>query len=105
MSCTTLFTQAINGKGKNMLRPALRETLEDDQNVFSLVVAVSKRAREITDSVEDKKKELIERNGGKLPSDLGEYKTYLESKPVKLSVEEFAKGDIHYEVDHSEEEK
>lgn len=82
-----------------MLRPALREELEDDQNVFSLVVAVSKRAREITDSVEEKKKEMIDNNGGKLPSDLGEYKTFLESKPVKLSVEEFAKKEIRYEID------
>lgn len=79
-----------------MLRPALGENLEKDQNIFSLVVAVSKRSREITDDVEEKKKELIERGGGKLPSDLGADKDYIESKPVKLAVEEFAKGDIRY---------
>jgi DNA-directed RNA polymerase subunit omega len=73
-----------------MLRPAIAEDLKEDQNIFALVIAISKRAREITDEIEDRKHLLIEKNSGKLPSDIGgEMEEYLDSKPVRLAVDEF----------------
>ncbi len=71
-----------------MLRPAISEILKGDASYFSLVIGVAKRAREITDEVESIKKDLIERNNGKLPSDLGSNRYFLQAKPVKLAVEE-----------------
>ncbi len=73
-----------------MLRPAISEILREEASCFSLVIGVAKRAREITDDVESIKKEMIERNNGKLPTDLGSNKYYLQAKPVKLAVEELA---------------
>ncbi len=78
-----------------MLRPAISEIMKNSGSYFSLVIAVSKRAREITDDVENIKKDLIERNNGKLPLDLGANRYYLQAKPVKLAVEEFAAGKYH----------
>lgn len=80
-----------------MLRPAIAEKLSEEQSVFSLVIAVAKRAREITDEIESKKKVLIDQNSGKLPSDLGDFKNYLESKPVRIAVEEFDKKLYNFE--------
>ena len=73
-----------------MLRPAISEILKNGASYFSLVMAVAKRARIITDDVESIKKDLIERNNGKLPADLGTNKHYLKAKPVQIAVEEFA---------------
>lgn len=73
-----------------MLRPAIGEIMNNNGSYFSLVIAVAKRAREITDDVEAIKKDMIERNNGKLPLDLGTNRNYLQAKPVKLAVEEFA---------------
>ena len=56
-----------------MLRPAMSDMLENDQDYYSFVVAVAKRAREIATEAE-------------------ENKIFLEKKPVKLAVEEFAKA-------------
>ena len=78
-----------------MLRPAISEIIKNNGSCFSLVIAVSRRAREITDDVEAIKKDLIERNNGKLPLDLGSNRYYLQAKPVKLAVEEFATGKYH----------
>lgn len=55
-----------------MLRPAMSEMLQNDQDYYNFVVAVAKRAREIA----------IEAD---------ENKVFLDKKPVKLAVEEFAK--------------
>ncbi|MDR2654705.1 MAG: DNA-directed RNA polymerase subunit omega [Oscillospiraceae bacterium] len=75
-----------------MLRPAIAEDLKEDQNIFALVIAVSKRAREITDEIESKKHLLIEKNSGKLPADLNaELEEYFNAKPVRLAVEEFGR--------------
>ncbi|MFA9381628.1 MAG: DNA-directed RNA polymerase subunit omega [Acetanaerobacterium sp.] len=71
-----------------MLRPAISEILKGDASYFSLVIGVAKRAREITDDVERIKKDMIERNNGKLPADMGVNRYYLQAKPVKLAVEE-----------------
>ena len=57
-----------------MLRPAVTEILKNKESYYSLVVAVSKRARQIAD-------DLIER------------KEILEEKPVKTAVAEFAAGE------------
>lgn len=54
-----------------MLRPAMSEMLDNDRDVYSFVVAVAKRAREIAGDAE-------------------ENHDILEEKPVQLAVEEFA---------------
>ncbi len=78
-----------------MIRPAIAEILKDDASYFSLVIGVAKRAREITDEVEAIKKDLIERNNGKLPADLGSNRYYLQAKPVKIAVEELKDEKYH----------
>ena len=57
-----------------MLRPAAIQILKNNESYYSLVVAVAKRAREITD--EASKNEKV-----------------LEEKPVKTAVDEFAAGE------------
>ncbi|MBO4866239.1 MAG: DNA-directed RNA polymerase subunit omega [Ruminococcus sp.] len=54
-----------------MLRPAVCQILKNNESYYSLVIAVAKRAREITD--EASKNEKI-----------------LEEKPVKTAVDELA---------------
>lgn len=56
-----------------MLRPAVNQIITKNENCYSLVIAVSKRAREIAD-------ELCSNN------------EILEEKPVKTAVEELASG-------------
>ena len=56
-----------------MLRPAVCQILKNNESYYSLVIAVAKRAREISE-------ELYE-NG-----------ETLEEKPVKTAVEEIASG-------------
>ncbi len=56
-----------------MLRPAVNQIISKNESCYSLVIAVAKRAREITD-------ELYER------------KETIEEKPVKTAVEEIASG-------------
>jgi len=56
-----------------MLRPAVSQILKNNESYFSLVIAVSKRARIIAD-------EIVER------------KEILEEKPVKTAVAEIASG-------------
>lgn len=57
-----------------MHRPSIAEILKENQSYYSLVIAVAKRAREIALEAEENSIELSE-------------------KPVKISVEEFARGD------------
>lgn len=57
-----------------MLRPAVNQIISKNESCYSLVIAVAKRAREISDEI---------------------YKTEgktLEEKPVKTAVEELASG-------------
>ena len=56
-----------------MLRPAMTSLLKPDQDCYSFVVGVAKRARDIADEAEEKHE-------------------ILEEKPVQLAVEEFADG-------------
>ncbi|MBQ7131019.1 MAG: DNA-directed RNA polymerase subunit omega [Oscillospiraceae bacterium] len=56
-----------------MLRPSVSQIITKNESYYSLVIAVAKRARLITD-------ELYENN------------MILEQKPVKTAVEEFASG-------------
>lgn len=56
-----------------MLRPSINQIITKNESHYSLVIAVAKRARQISD-------ELVEK---------GET---LEEKPVKTAVEEFANG-------------
>ncbi len=56
-----------------MHRPSVPELLKPGQSYYSLVVAVAKRAREIAESADKSGEILIE-------------------KPVKMAVDDFAKG-------------
>ena len=56
-----------------MLRPAVNQIISKNESCYSLVIAVAKRAREISN-------ELYENN------------QTLEEKPVKTAVEEIASG-------------
>lgn len=56
-----------------MLRPAISQILKDNESYYALVIAVAKRARDIVEEAEEQKEDLI-------------------IKPVKLAVDEFAKG-------------
>ncbi len=54
-----------------MLRPAISQITTKNENSYSVVIGVAKRARQITE-------------------DLYEHNMVLEQKPVKTAVEEFA---------------
>ncbi|MBP3309440.1 MAG: DNA-directed RNA polymerase subunit omega [Ruminococcus sp.] len=56
-----------------MLRPAVNQIISKNESCYSLVIAVAKRAREIS-------------------QDLYENNQILEEKPVKTAVEELANG-------------
>ncbi len=56
-----------------MLRPAVNQIISKNESCYSLVIAVAKRAREISDELYEKKE-------------------VLEEKPVKTAVEEIASG-------------
>ncbi len=56
-----------------MLRPAVNQIISKNESCYSLVIAVAKRAREITDELY--KNEMT-----------------IEEKPVKTAVEEIASG-------------
>lgn len=66
-----------------MLRPSMPEIIGDSRDAYSFVVAVAKRAREISDESEE--------NG-----------EIVEEKPVRLAVDEFARGKCRYSK-HGEE--
>lgn len=57
-----------------MLRPAASQLLKNGESPYSLVIAVAKRARRITDEAYEKK-------------------IHLEHKSVKTAVEELANGE------------
>ncbi|MDR0903442.1 MAG: DNA-directed RNA polymerase subunit omega [Ruminococcus sp.] len=56
----------------NMLRPSIQEITTQNENPYTVVIGVAKRAREIAD-------------------DVFESGQILEHKPVKTAVEDFAK--------------
>lgn len=58
-----------------MLRPAMSQILTNNESCYSFVVAVAKRAREITQEAIDEK-------------------SVLQEKPVKTAVCEFADGKL-----------
>lgn len=63
-----------------MLRPAVCQILKNNESTYSLVIAVAKRAREITDDAFDSKE-------------------ILDEKPVKTAVDEFANNDYRFVED------
>lgn len=65
-----------------MLRPAVVQILKNNESYYSLVIAVAKRARDITDEA-------------------CKNKTILNEKPVKTAVEEFASGEYRFIEDPS----
>jgi DNA-directed RNA polymerase subunit omega len=60
-----------------MLRPAVCQILKNNESTYSLVIAVAKRAREVTD-------------------DAFEDKVVLDEKPVKTAVDEFANNEYRF---------
>ena len=56
----------------SMLRPAVNQLISPDESVYSLVVGIAKRAREIADEID------------------ADPERRLDEKPVKMAVEEFA---------------
>ena len=60
-----------------MLRPAIVQILKNNESYYSLVLAVAKRAREMTD-------------------DANEKGIILDEKPVKTAVDEFAAGEYKF---------
>lgn len=61
-----------------MLRPAVVQILKNNESYYSLVLAVAKRARQITEeALESKDKD----------------KSILNEKPVKTAVDELASGE------------
>lgn len=60
-----------------MLRPSMPEIIGDNGDAYSFVVAVAKRAREISEETEAENE-------------------ILEEKPVRLAVDEFANGKCRY---------
>ena len=65
-----------------MLRPAVVEILKNNESYYSLVIAVAKRAREIT-------------------YDAFENKIILDQKPVRTAVDQFASGEYKLLEDSS----
>lgn len=65
-----------------MLRPAMSQIATKNESYYSVVIAVAKRAREITDELYDKK--MVQ-----------------DQKPVKTAVEEFAAGKYKITEDQS----
>ena len=57
-----------------MLRPAVNQIIKNNESSYSLVIAVAKRAREISENAIEEK-------------------IVLDEKPVKTAVAEFANGD------------
>lgn len=57
-----------------MLRPAVNQILKNNESYYSLVIAIAKRAREISENAIEEK-------------------IVLNEKPVKTAVAEFANGD------------
>ena len=66
-----------------MLRPAMPEIIGKDGDAYAFVVAVAKRAREISDAAE----------GAAEPSD---------DKPVRVAIDEFAEGRCDYKIVHQD---
>ena len=56
-----------------MLRPSVSQIITKNESYYSLVIAVAKRARQVTE-------------------ELYENEMIIEQKPVKTAVEEFASG-------------
>ncbi|MGN0595079.1 MAG: DNA-directed RNA polymerase subunit omega [Hominimerdicola sp.] len=65
-----------------MLRPAVCQILKNNESYYSLVIAVAKRARDITE-------------------DAFENKIVLDEKPVKTAVDQFASGEYKFIEDPS----
>jgi DNA-directed RNA polymerase subunit omega len=66
-----------------MLKPAATDILKNNESYYSLVVAVAKRAREIT-------------------NDAFENKTVINERPVKMAVDEFAANEFKLIEDSAE---
>ena len=71
-----------------MLRPAVVQLLKNNESYYSLVLAVAKRARQITDAALENK-------------DKDKDKYILNENPVKTAVDELAAGEYRIVEDPS----
>lgn len=69
-----------------MLRPSINQILKNNESYYSLVIAVAKRAREITEAALNEK-------------------VILNEKPVKTAVEQFANNEYRFIEDVELNEK
>ena len=76
-----------------MLRPAISQLITKDESYYSLVVAVAKRAREISDEMLTKPKDSEDKTIRQTTSEF--------ISPVKVSVAEFASGKCRFIEDPS----
>ncbi len=76
-----------------MLRPAISQLITKDESYYSLVVAVAKRAREISDEMLNKPKDSEDKTIRQTTSEF--------ISPVKVSVAEFASGKCRFIEDPS----
>ena len=67
-----------------MLRPAVVQILKNNESYYSLVLAVAKRARQITEEAQENKDKAI-----------------INEKPVKTAVDELASGEYRIIEDPS----
>ena len=88
-----------------MLRPAANQIITKNESIYSLVMAVSKRAREIVENTDRTKIEpkqvyfeSLDENGMKpeIPEDKNAKSGILEENPVKTAVAEFASGKYRF---------
>lgn len=70
-----------------MLRPAAVQILKNNESYYSLVIAVAKRAREITEEAANSA------SGSTGPAANPKEKIVLNERPVKMAVDEFASGE------------
>lgn len=70
-----------------MLRPAAVQILKNNESYYSLVIAVAKRAREITEEAANSVA------GSTGPAANPKEKIILNERPVKMAVDEFASGE------------
>jgi DNA-directed RNA polymerase subunit omega len=82
---------------QTMINPKIEDLLEHSENKFTLVIEVSKRARQITNF----QKRLGEGVGGVAPMRLED----ISKKPLTVALGEISEGKIEYERPEEDEEE
>ena len=77
-----------------MFRPDIPKMIPRDESIFSLAIAIAKRAKIINDEMEQEKLKAIEDNNGKLPNEFNDKDSFVNTKPVTLAMEEIDDGEV-----------